>query len=250
MKPQNPPGFQIETEAMQAARRMGWRIPAPARDGWLGFTSHTLTGTLYLSAVHPEGPWLIALSDATQLPLPPANFDGPGVVRLTVPNISALHTTLDLIYQHSLSPPSLLQVFQNATAKLPCDTEAERVRVERIGQDIFRARLLHIWNHTCPLTGITEPALLRASHIIPWAACETDADRLNPDNGLLLSALWDAAFDRGLVTFEDTGQPLFIPTLTTAARASLHWTAPLPLTSAQLNRIAWHRSYVFGQNNP
>jgi len=40
------------------------------------------------------------------------------------------------------------------------------------------------------------PALLRASHIVPWAECD-DAQRLDVQNGLLLSALWDAALDRG-----------------------------------------------------
>src|SRR5438093_853602 len=53
----------------------------------------------------------------------------------------------------------------------------------------------------CPLTGVTVPAVLRASHILPWADC-TDAQRLDVHNGLLLSALWDAAFDCGLVSFE------------------------------------------------
>ena len=54
------------------------------------------------------------------------------------------------------------------------------------------------------MTGITEPGLLRAFHIVPWADC-TDARRLDVHNGLLLSALWDAAFDRGLISFADEG---------------------------------------------
>ena len=69
------------------------------------------------------------------------------------------------------------------------------------------------WQGRCPLTGITDPALLRASHIVPWAECDSDAERLNVHNGLLLSALWDAAFDRALVTFDDEGEPLFSPKL-------------------------------------
>lgn len=55
------------------------------------------------------------------------------------------------------------------------------------------------------LTGISDTALLRASHIIPWKDCASDRERLDVHNGLLLSALWDAAFDRGLVTFGDDG---------------------------------------------
>jgi predicted restriction endonuclease len=60
------------------------------------------------------------------------------------------------------------------------------------------------WEGRCPITGITDPALLRASHIVAWAECD-DAQRLDVHNGLLLSALWDAAFDTGLVSFADDG---------------------------------------------
>jgi putative restriction endonuclease len=60
------------------------------------------------------------------------------------------------------------------------------------------------WGGRSPLTGITEPVLLRASHILPWAQ-STDEQRLDVYNGLLLSALWDAAFDAGLVSFGDNG---------------------------------------------
>jgi HNH endonuclease len=62
------------------------------------------------------------------------------------------------------------------------------------------------------ITGITERALLRASHIKPWADC-TDGEHLDVHNGLLLSALWDAAFDRGLVSFADDGSVLVSPRL-------------------------------------
>jgi predicted restriction endonuclease len=96
--------------------------------------------------------------------------------------------------------------FKIAVADLPRTTEAERLVVQRIGQDIFRARLMVYWQGRCPLTGISDPALLRASHIIPWAECESDAQRLDVHNGLLLSALWDAAFDAGLVGFDDDGK--------------------------------------------
>jgi HNH endonuclease len=92
--------------------------------------------------------------------------------------------------------------FRARTANLPQTTEAERLVIQRVGQDVFREALLDYWGGRCPLTGITEPALLRASHIRPWAGC-TDEQRLDVHNGLLLSALWDAAFDRGLISFAD-----------------------------------------------
>jgi hypothetical protein len=113
--------------------------------------------------------------------------------------------------------------------------------IRRIGQDVVRDRLMRQWAGRCPLTGITEPELLRASHIIPWADCESDAERLDVHNGLLLSALWDAAFDRGLVTFSDDGAPLFAPGLSAPARSALAWSAPLRLTDAHRGRLARHR---------
>jgi hypothetical protein len=50
------------------------------------------------------------------------------------------------------------------------------------------------------VTGIAQPALLRASHIKPWAHCGNNAERLDVHNGFLLTADWDAAFDAGLVS--------------------------------------------------
>lgn len=71
----------------------------------------------------------------------------------------------------------------------------------RLGQDIFRAMLLDIYSSKCCLTGIDIPEVLRASHIIPWA--ENSTTRLNPENGLCLSATYDAAFDKYLITFDE-----------------------------------------------
>ena len=52
----------------------------------------------------------------------------------------------------------------------------------------------------CALTGINIPQLLMASHIIPWSDKSHKRDRLNPSNGICLSALYDKAFDQGLIT--------------------------------------------------
>jgi predicted restriction endonuclease len=77
------------------------------------------------------------------------------------------------------------------------------------------------WNGTCPLTSVTDPVLLRASHIVPWAECENDALRLNVYNGLLLSSLWDAAFDAGLISFTADGTPIVSPALSGNAAVAL-----------------------------
>jgi predicted restriction endonuclease len=100
------------------------------------------------------------------------------------------------------------------------------------------------WDRRCPLTGITEPALLRASHIVPWSDCN-DEQRLDVHNGLLLSALWDAAFDQGLVSFADDGTVLASSLLSTVARQALAIdTAPAirGLRDAHRANLAAHRA--------
>jgi hypothetical protein len=79
----------------------------------------------------------------------------------------------------------------------------------------------------------------------PRAACDTDQKRLDVHNGLLLSALWDAAFDAGLVSFGDDGAPITSSRLSEAAAAALglHFDGKLSsLTDAHRANLAWHRS--------
>ena len=163
-----------------------------------------------------------------ELGLPTVAMPGPGKIRYAFDTLGELYAALNRVYALGVSlPDAPLREFEIRVADLPRTTEAERLVVQRIGQDIFRARLMDYWQGRCPLTGITDPALLRASHIVPWAECESDAERLDVHNGLLLSALWDAAFDRALVTFNDEGKPEFSPELSEQARAELRWSSPI-----------------------
>lgn len=78
------------------------------------------------------------------------------------------------------------------------------VTKRRKGQDYFRRMILTNYGSRCALTGIDIPQLLIASHIIPWEDKKYKQDRLNPCNGICLSALYDKAFDKGLITFSPT----------------------------------------------
>jgi len=71
----------------------------------------------------------------------------------------------------------------------------------RIGQNFFRSAVLSAYNGRCCITGLSLPTLLVASHIVPWR--HDSANRVNPRNGLLLSALHDKAFDSGFITIRD-----------------------------------------------
>jgi len=80
--------------------------------------------------------------------------------------------------------------------------ETKRVVTEqRIKQHFFRRAVLSSYRGRCCLSGLSDVRLLMASHIVPWSSDK--ANRLNPSNGLCLSAIHDKAFDRGLITFSD-----------------------------------------------
>jgi len=241
--------FVIHEECRKAAWQNGYRRQFERDDGWAGFGSTTAKGSVFLAAAGDTGPWYLALDHAgiiAELGLASADIPGPGQARFAFPTLGDLYTILPRVYALGVSlPDGPLHAFIEKTRSLPLTTEAERLVVQRIGQDIFRDRLMTYWGGRCPLTGITDPALLRASHIIPWADCRDDAERLDVHNGLLLSALWDAAFDRGLVTFDDDGQPLFSPCLSEAATSELRWRQPLPLKEKHRLRLTWHRAHLY-----
>ena len=83
-------------------------------------------------------------------------------------------------------------------------TEKSMLVSARVGQGQFRQRLFEQWDG-CAVTGYMMPAMLVASHIKPWRS-STNMERLDPNNGLLLLANLDKAFDRGFISFEDNGQ--------------------------------------------
>ena len=111
----------------------------------------------------------------------------------------------------------------------------------------FVTRCLVYWGRRCAVTGVTVPRLLRASHIKPWARCETDAERLDVYNGLLLAAHLDAAFDAGLISFTDEGVILFSTQFAQEDRGALGIHDQLGLCrvgGGHLPNLAWHRTHL------
>lgn len=72
---------------------------------------------------------------------------------------------------------------------------------QRVRQRFFRRAVLSSYHGRCCMSGLSEPRLLNASHIIPWS--EDAKNRLNPSNGLCLSAIHDRAFDQHLVSLSE-----------------------------------------------
>ena len=89
------------------------------------------------------------------------------------------------------------------------DTEREALIVARRGQGIFKQRVMEIETR-CRITGVTNPTHLRASHCKPWRDSDNQ-ERLNGENGLLLTPTIDHLFDRGFISFEDSGVLIVSP---------------------------------------
>lgn len=92
-------------------------------------------------------------------------------------------------------------------ALLPDDFTGETRQVlttQRIKQHFFRRAVLSSYRGRCCMSGLSESRLLIASHIVPWSSDK--ANRLNPSNGLCLSAIHDRAFDKGLISLTNDWQ--------------------------------------------
>ncbi len=87
------------------------------------------------------------------------------------------------------------------------DTVRNSLVLARRGQGKFRSNVAQI-ERCCRLTGISDPLLLIASHIKPWRLCASASERLDGNNGLLLTPDADHLFDRGFVSFAENGDVL------------------------------------------
>jgi putative restriction endonuclease len=243
------------TRLEKAAVDNGFDQELPRHGDWLGFASTQAPLRLWLTALG-EALFLAAVSQhnvaralsghgaAVTNPLPPGACGARAVG-----DIPALHRLVRRAFQLSKAlPDELLHRFEKQTATLPRATEAERLAVQRVGQDVFRAGLLEYWEGRCAISGLAVAELLRASHIKPWADCASDAERLDVFNGLLLAPHLDAAFDRGFITVAEEGTVLVSSALGGEERRVLGLQAPLrvrALSEGHRAYLPWHRQRVF-----
>ncbi|MGE5478398.1 MAG: HNH endonuclease [Bacteroidales bacterium] len=115
----------------------------------------------------------------------------------------------------------------------------------RLGQGAFRSALIKYWV-TCAVTGCSNIAVLRASHIKPWAHCD-DSERLDQFNGLLLSPNLDTSFDAGLITFSDRGLMIISNQLSyeDQNKLGLNSNMTIRLDKLHLPYMRHHRNNIF-----
>ena len=141
-----------------------------------------------------------------------------------IDSLRVLYATIPRVYQTAVSLPyAPLREFQVRVKNLPTTAKAERLVVQRIGQVVFRSGLMDYWQGIVrsPASQIPHSCELLTSS--RWKDSSSNAERLDVHNGLLLSTLWDAAFDHGLVTFDDEGRPKFARHLSEATRHEPRW---------------------------
>jgi hypothetical protein len=126
------------------------------------------------------------------------------------------------------------------------DTVREAVILARRGQGLFKQRVMQI-ERACRITGVSREEHLRASHCKPWRDASNE-ERLDGENGLLLTPTVDHLFDRGFIGFEDNGDVLFSPVAHTDSlrRMSLDPTRALNVGpfSGQRRFLSFHRDSV------
>ena len=89
------------------------------------------------------------------------------------------------------------------------ETERQALIRARNGQGLFRDRVSNI-ETKCRVTGVENPVHLVASHCKPWRDSNNE-ERLDGENGLLLTPSIDHLFDRGFIGFEDNGKLIISP---------------------------------------
>ena len=132
--------------------------------------------------------------------------------------------------------------------KFLTQTEKKSIIKSRIGQGLFRKKLLEKYDSKCIITGINDSRLLIASHIKPWEVSNNE-ERLSQDNGFILSSTYDKLFDIGLITFEDSGKILISKDLSVENRKILQiengTCYDIRFSSKMKLNLEYHRDVIF-----
>lgn len=127
-------------------------------------------------------------------------------------------------------------------------TEREALILARRGQGLFRQRVQGI-EQRCRVTGVDRSEHLRASHCKPWRDCN-NSERLEGNNGLLLTPSIDHLFDRGFISFRGDGRLLVSPVAhgPSLSRMGVATDRPIDVgrfTDRQGQFLEYHRDQVF-----
>ncbi|MFE8599811.1 HNH endonuclease [Archangium violaceum] len=154
---------------------------------------------------------------------------------------------LKRVEQERIQQEAQIEAQIHAQVEVP-ETERDAIVKARLGQGVFRENVAKV-EKACRITGVSIPIFLIASHIKPWRH-SSNQERLDGNNGLLLTPSIDFLFDRGFISFEDNGDLLLSPV---ASLDALHKmgvdptkTSNVgPFNSAQQKYLRFHRAEIF-----
>lgn len=108
---------------------------------------------------------------------------------------------------YSIEPSVLINAAEDEIPSIdvPDKTERKGLVTSRVGQGAYRKSILFRWEFKCAVTKYSKKEILIASHIVPWKDSSNE-QRLDVDNGILLSPTYDALFDQHLISFENNGK--------------------------------------------
>jgi HNH endonuclease len=127
-----------------------------------------------------------------------------------------------------------------SSAGLPTTRQAEATL--RVGQDLFRSKLLNYWGR-CAVTGCDVSQILIASHIVPWSEAN-DQERMDVYNGLLLTPNVDRLFDQYLISFDEFGLIQIAPSLLIASLNALGINSQLKLDKVAPEHIPYLKRHL------
>lgn len=170
-----------------------------------------------------------------------------------------LGSTVDLLDAHSFvwsmwvldevnisELPQQFYTLEKDLGAIQGDTYEAVIKVH-VNQSVFRERLLNRY-HKCCLCGVCNPTLLVASHIKPWAD-SNPLEKLDVDNGFLFCPNHDRLFDKGLISFEDSGKVIISRELSFYDRlfTNIADDMKIHLTEGNQAYLSYHREHVFKQ---
>lgn len=127
-------------------------------------------------------------------------------------------------------------------------TEREVIVKARIGQGLYREKLLKKYFDGCIITHVNMPDLLIASHIKPWSV-SNNSERTSGENGFILSATYDRLFDRGLISFENNGKIMLSSIITNDNAKKLELesgrTYDIKFNPGMKDFLEYHRDIIF-----
>lgn len=180
--------------------------------GWCVYTEFTeldepFKPSLYMEQIRPMLPEKYA-------PLQSANGKGVQIYLTELPPLLGdfllqLSKEDVVVLQNELAPVTEEEVdesiqYEILAKGLQGNLEKIQITKARRGQGIFRANV-RLLEHSCRVTGVTNPKHLRASHIKPWRM-SNDQEKLDGNNGLMLSPHVDHLFDQGFISFKNSGE--------------------------------------------